>query len=79
LGFRRTTKKRLLPSCTSIDKFCAPIKEEHAWALIFSGLKKLVDLHRLDIKCHLMTGVEDLILGDDGDYLGFRRTTKTRL
>jgi len=35
--------------------------------LIFSGLMKLVDLHRLDIKCHLVTGVEDLILSDDGE------------
>ena len=52
---------------TIVTTFCAPIKEEHAWAIIFNGLKKLTHLNQKEIKCLLVTDVENIIINADGD------------
>ena len=52
---------------TIVTTFCAPIKEEHAWAIIFNALKKLTHLHQQDIKCLLVTDVDNIIFNADGD------------
>ena len=58
---------QLITLKTIVTTFCAPIKEEHAWAIIFNGLKKLTHLHQQDIKCLLVTDVDNIIFNADGD------------
>ena len=58
---------QLITLKTIVTTFCAPIKEEHAWAIIFNGLKKLTHLNQQDIKCLLVTDVDNIIINADGD------------
>jgi len=54
--------------CLSLEQivkaFCAPIKEEHAWAILHQGVLAL--LHVGDQTCYLVRGMEDLLITQEG-------------
>jgi len=52
----------------SLEKVASAKEEEkHAWSIIFNGLKKLTHLHKKEIKCLLVTEVENISINADGD------------
>lgn len=51
-----------------VTTLCAPIQEEHAWALIYLGLKKMLEVsqEKMVEKCYLVKRLDDLVLSPDG-------------
>ena len=51
-----------------VTTLCAPIQEEHAWALIYLGLKKMLEVsqEKMVEKCYLVKRLEDLVISPDG-------------
>jgi len=47
----------------------APIQEEHAWALIFQSLTKMLEVtqEKMEAKCYLVKRLEELVITPDGE------------
>lgn len=50
-----------------VTSFCAPIKEEHAWALIFMGMTRMIDISQQHDKIYLIRSLDHLQITGEGD------------
>ena len=50
-----------------VTSFCAPIKEEHAWALIFMGMTRMIDISQQHDKIYLIRSLDHLLITAEGD------------
>eukprot|EP00092_Neocalanus_flemingeri_P000861 GFUD01000918.1.p1 GENE.GFUD01000918.1~~GFUD01000918.1.p1 ORF type:complete len:612 (+),score=113.89 GFUD01000918.1:56-1891(+) len=59
-----------------VQSFCAPIKEEHAWAVLHQGVLALLQVS--DQPCYLVRDLEDILISNEG-YLHARTFTRDDL
>ena len=50
-----------------LKTFGAPISEEHAWALLYLGISKMVKTFKGSSACYLVRGLDSIIITPEGD------------